>query len=64
MTNKHFKAYTLPFSDPDQIDEATEVYGDIDFPEIEDPCEKSPSEQHEFNALFDPERCIHCRKLV
>ena len=58
---KHFKAFTLPFSDPDMIDESSNVYGDDElFPEIDDPCEKSPNGHHEFNCLGDPEVCIHC----
>lgn len=67
MTNKHFKAYSLPFSDPDRIkeeqigddliSEATEVYGD--WPQIDTPCEDSPVGQCEYSAR-EPERCIHC----
>ena len=49
---KHFKAYALPFSDPDLIDEAKEAYGD--WPWIEDPCDISPNGHHEFNCLGDP----------
>ena len=63
MTSKHFKAYTLPFSDPDLIDDATEVYGDNDneqdFPWIVEVCEASPVGQCEY-SFVDPDRCIHC----
>lgn len=30
------------------------------FPEIETPCDKSPVGQCEYDALRNPERCIHC----
>lgn len=58
---KHFKTYSLPFSDPDLIDECDEVYMD-GWPDIEDPCDDSPNGQHAYNALLDPETCIHCGK--
>lgn len=59
MTSKHFKAYTLPFSDPGEIevDDADEAYGD--WPQIDTPCEASPVGQCEYSAR-EPERCIHC----
>lgn len=53
------------FADPgivDSIDDASEVYGDHDddeFPEIDTPCELSPSGQCEY-ASSDYDTCIHC----
>ena len=67
MSNKHPKSELVTtFSDPgvfesdDPIADAEQVYGD--WPWIEDPCAASPNGHHEFSALIDPERCIHCRK--
>lgn len=60
---KHFKAYATTFADCDEIDDADEVYGaGDDWPDVEDPCEESPSGQHAFNCSpeADPEICIHC----
>jgi hypothetical protein len=62
VMSKHFKAYTLPFSDPDLIDDCTQVYGD-GWPDVDDACDKSPSGHHEFDCSLgsDPEICIHCK---
>ena len=64
MTSKHFKTMTVPFADPGEFDfsDAVEAYGD--WTEIDTPCDKSPSGQCEFNAVRDPEHCIHCGKRV
>lgn len=62
-----FRAVTVPISngsDPDviEIDDCTNVYQM--FPEIERPCDKSPVGECEYNALGDPDICIHCRKAT
>ena len=64
--SKHFKRIVVPFSDPDQIviddmDDATEVYGE--WPEIDTPCDESPSGQCEYRTP-DYETCIHCGRKV
>lgn len=63
--SKHFKSYCLQFDDPRiiEIDDATEVYGDGDgWPDVDDPCDLSPSGHHEFNCVIDPEICLHCKR--
>lgn len=72
MTNRHPKrsALQVAFSDPGDvvdIDDATEAYGDRDdlpYPEIDTPCDESPSGQCEYDARHDPERCIHCGRVT
>lgn len=67
MSNKHIKthrvarAFDLEGSDFDLAD-ATEVYGD--WAEIDTPCDKSPAGQCEYDALRNPERCIHCGRKM
>lgn len=57
---KHFRALQTTFSDPESIDDCSEVYGD-DFPEVTEPCEKSPTRQCVYSGLDNWTRCIHCR---
>lgn len=58
---KHFKTISTTFADPDLIDDADQVYGD-GWPDIDDPCDKSPNGQHGFDCSpgADPEICVHC----
>lgn len=58
--NKHFKAYTTTFADCDAIDDATEAYGEIELDFPPDDCDESPNGHHEYDALRDHERCVHC----
>lgn len=50
--------------DPDAIDEAMERVHD--YPEIDTPCDKSPSGQCEYNSedRFYFDKCLHCKKLT
>lgn len=68
---KHFKKskpdrLTIPFDDPgafedpDNIDDRNSVM----YPEIDTPCEESPSGQCEYDALSNPERCKHCGRVT
>lgn len=57
--SSQFRILKTTFSDPDLIDEATEVYGD--WPEIDTPCDKAPAGQCEF-SIFDPDVCLWCKK--
>ncbi len=51
-------------TDPDGIDDATEVYGDgltFDIHNCSEPCDRSPSGQCEYTMKFHNwARCIHC----
>ncbi len=56
---------TIPIangSDPQvmEIEDCTESVGD--FPEIETPCDLSPSGQCEYSWRDNFRACIHCRK--
>lgn len=44
-----------------ELDDLTEVYG-VDFPEIDTPCDLSPSGQCEYSWRDNFRVCIHCRK--
>jgi hypothetical protein len=56
-------ARTLPVraENPDNIDTAHNVYGD-GWPDVTDACDQSPSGHHEYDAINDPERCLHCKR--
>ncbi len=67
MTNKHPKSQLVTtfanpglFESDDAITDASETY--LDWPDIDDPCEKSPTAQHAFDCSpgADPEICVHC----
>lgn len=57
---KHFKTYAIPLSgEPAVVDieDCTEVYGE--WPDVQEPCDFSPSGQCEY-ASSDYDTCIHC----
>lgn len=49
----------LAFEQPDDVDAATEAYGD--WPEINTPCSKAPAGQCEFTDT-DPDHCMWCKR--